>query len=68
MAKQNHKKNANNGTANGRSQSFLLAAPKAASVQLVGDFAQWQQKPISMRLAPVWMPPSRHQAWEGLAK
>jgi len=26
-----------------------LAAPKAASVQLVGDFTQWQQRPINMQ-------------------
>lgn len=67
MAKQNHKKNANNGTANGRSRSFSLAAPKAASVQLVGDFTQWQHKPITMRKgadgvwsASVELPPGSH--------
>lgn len=67
MAKQNHKKNANNGSANGRSRSFSLAAPAAASVQLVGDFTQWQQRPISMRKgadgvwsASVELPPGSH--------
>jgi 1,4-alpha-glucan branching enzyme len=49
MAKQNNKKNPNNGAVNGKSRHFSLAAPKAASVQLVGDFTQWQQKPINLQ-------------------
>jgi 1,4-alpha-glucan branching enzyme len=49
MAKHNNKKIGNNGTPNGRLRNFSLAAPKAASVQLVGDFTQWQQRPINMQ-------------------
>jgi len=34
---------------NGRHQNFAFSDPKAASVQLVGDFTHWQQRPINMR-------------------
>ena len=34
---------------NGKHQTFSLAMPAAASVQLVGDFTQWTQHPIHMR-------------------
>ena len=30
-------------------QSFAFTAPTALSVQLVGDFTNWQQKPISLK-------------------
>jgi 1,4-alpha-glucan branching enzyme len=30
-------------------QTFSFAAPAAMSVQLVGDFTHWQQKPITLR-------------------
>ena len=67
MAKHNNKKNHNNGTGNGRTRSFSLAAPEAASVQLVGDFTDWQQKPIHMQkgadgvwTAKVELPPGPH--------
>ena len=33
----------------GKTQTFSYAAPTAMSVQLVGDFTDWQQKPINMQ-------------------
>lgn len=30
-------------------QAFSLVAPTAKNVQLVGDFTQWQKKPINMQ-------------------
>ncbi|MGB7747314.1 MAG: glycogen-binding domain-containing protein [Verrucomicrobiia bacterium] len=33
----------------GRKQTFTLNAPGAASVQLMGDFTQWQNRPIGMK-------------------
>ena len=33
----------------GRSQAFSFRAPEAISVQLVGDFTHWQEKPISLK-------------------
>jgi len=46
---------------------FAFTAPTAMSVQLVGDFTQWQQKPVNMRKGPdgVWrtiveLPPGTH--------
>lgn len=33
----------------GRAQGFSFRAPEAISVQLVGDFTHWQEKPISLR-------------------
>ena len=44
MAKKTNTKNG----AKGRMQTFSFQAPAAMSVQLVGDFTQWQQNPISM--------------------
>jgi len=37
-------------------QSFAFKAPTAMSVQLVGDFTGWQQKPINLQKDPngVW--------------
>lgn len=37
-------------------QTFSFYAPDALSVQLVGDFTHWQDKPISLRRQPdgVW--------------
>ena len=49
MAKKNNTKNVKTGTGNGRMQTFSFAAPTAMSVQLVGDFTHWQQKPINMQ-------------------
>lgn len=37
------------GVVNGKLQSFSIAAPAAASVQLVGDFTCWQHDPILMQ-------------------
>jgi len=34
---------------NGRTQMFSFTAPTARSVQLAGDFTQWQQKPVNMQ-------------------
>ena len=31
------------------SQPFALSAPTALSVQLVGDFTNWQEKPINLK-------------------
>jgi 1,4-alpha-glucan branching enzyme len=51
-----------------RIQSFCFTAPAARSVQLVGDFTNWQQKPISLQRsgAGVWrtavaLTPGTHQ-------
>jgi 1,4-alpha-glucan branching enzyme len=41
MAKKAH--------SNGKSQGFSFRAPEAVSVQLVGDFTQWQEHPISLK-------------------
>jgi len=56
MAKKNTVKNAKAGMGNGKTQNFSFAAPTAMSVQLVGDFTHWQQKPISMHkgAAGIW--------------
>jgi len=35
--------------ANVKTQTFLFTAPTAMSVQLVGDFTQWQKSPIQMQ-------------------
>ena len=51
MAKKTNSKEMANGqeTGNGRTQGFSFRAPEAISVQLVGDFTHWQEKPISLR-------------------
>ena len=49
MAKTNTAKNAIIRKGTGRKQTFSFAAPTAMSVQLVGDFTHWQQKPINMQ-------------------
>jgi 1,4-alpha-glucan branching enzyme len=41
-------KNGKSGQANGRNQTFCFTAPEASSVQLVGDFTRWQQRPINL--------------------
>jgi 1,4-alpha-glucan branching enzyme len=48
MAKTNNPKTAKQGTGNGSPQDFFFAAPTAVSVQLVGEFTRWQQRPINM--------------------
>ena len=52
---------------NGRVQTFSIKAANAMSVQLVGDFTQWQENPISLRKdaggiwrASVELPPGTH--------
>jgi 1,4-alpha-glucan branching enzyme len=52
MAKKSYTKS----NQNGRHQTFAFTAPDAASVQLVGDFTQWQERPINLRkgLDGVW--------------
>lgn len=37
-----------NTTIRTKPQTFSIAAPDATSVMLVGDFTQWQDKPLSM--------------------
>lgn len=44
MAKKSSKEGGNGG-----SQGFSFRAPEAISVQLVGDFTHWQEKPISLK-------------------
>ena len=53
MAKKNNPPTRSTGK---RAQNFAFTAPGAMSVQLVGDFTQWQQSPINLQKAPdgVW--------------
>jgi hypothetical protein len=44
MRKQTSSKNGRN-----RRQTFAISAPSASSVQLAGDFTQWNQKPVNLR-------------------
>ncbi len=67
MAKHNGRKSPNTTTTNGRIRSFSLVAPTAGSVQLVGDFTHWNEKPIDMHKGRdgVWsasleLPPGLH--------
>jgi len=53
---------------NGRAQAFSIRAAGASTVQLVGDFTQWQERPISLQKdtdgtwkATVILPPGTHQ-------
>ena len=53
--------------ANGRAQTFSFRAPEASSVQLVGDFTQWQERPVNLQKGAdgVWqttvsLPPGTH--------
>jgi 1,4-alpha-glucan branching enzyme len=45
MAKKTNPKNGGHG----RQQTFAFSAPSASSVQLVGDFTQWQERPINLQ-------------------
>ena len=47
MAKKAHSHS--NGHSTNKSQGFSFRAPEAVSVQLVGDFTQWQDHPISLK-------------------
>jgi 1,4-alpha-glucan branching enzyme len=49
MAKKNNLTNTNTGTESASAQTFCFTAPAAMSVQLVGDFTHWQQKPINLQ-------------------
>jgi 1,4-alpha-glucan branching enzyme len=60
MAKKSH-----NGSH--KAQGFSFRAPEAISVQLVGDFTQWQEQPISLKKEAngIWrtsveLPPGTH--------
>ena len=44
MSKHHHK----NKNGNKKKETFLFKAPAAESVQLVGSFSQWQERPIPM--------------------
>ena len=53
--------------ANGLAQTFSFRAPDATSVQLVGDFTQWQDRPVNLQKGAdgVWrtavnLPPGAH--------
>ena len=61
------KKTKTKSSASGLSQTFSFRAPDASSVQLVGDFTQWQGSPISLQkgVDGVWqttvsLPPGAH--------
>lgn len=62
------KKTANIKRADGnRTQTFSFRAPDASSVQLVGDFTHWQERPITLEREPdgIWrktvpLPPGTH--------
>jgi 1,4-alpha-glucan branching enzyme len=70
MARKNNiikMKNTKNETERHRRQSFFFSAPTAMSVQLVGDFTQWQEKPVNMQKDAdgIWrttieLPPGMH--------
>jgi 1,4-alpha-glucan branching enzyme len=64
MAKRQTQKN----TEGGRTEIFSFRSPRASSVQLVGDFTQWQERPINLQKdgdgtwkATVILPPGTHQ-------
>ncbi|HZT22889.1 MAG TPA: glycogen-binding domain-containing protein [Verrucomicrobiae bacterium] len=61
------KKTTSKSSGNGYTQTFSFRAPDAISVQLVGDFTQWQERPINLQKGPdgVWrttvnLPPGVH--------
>jgi 1,4-alpha-glucan branching enzyme len=43
------KKTDSKGGSTGRKQTFAITAPGASSVQLVGDFTRWQERPINLQ-------------------
>ncbi|HKI69250.1 MAG TPA: isoamylase early set domain-containing protein [Verrucomicrobiae bacterium] len=49
MARKNNGTSTGTKTGNGNMQTFSYAAPTAMSVQLVGDFTHWQQKPVNLQ-------------------
>jgi 1,4-alpha-glucan branching enzyme len=55
------------GNGQDKTQGFAIRAPEAISVQLVGDFTHWQEKPISLKKdsGGIWrtsvpLPPGTH--------
>ena len=56
MAKKQTQKNSSTSNGNGRAQIFSFRSSGASNVQLVGDFTQWQEKPIQLKKEPtgVW--------------
>ena len=42
-------RNIKNKMAKATPQSFAIRAPAAMSVQLVGDFTQWQERPVTLQ-------------------
>jgi 1,4-alpha-glucan branching enzyme len=68
MAKKHSRDGGNGGAHDSHgSQGFSFRAPEAISVQLVGDFTHWQEKPISLKkdTGGVWhaqvpLPPGVH--------
>ena len=55
-------------TNTGRTEVFSFRSPRAVKVQLVGDFTQWQERPINLQKesdgtwkATVILPPGTHQ-------
>lgn len=67
MIKKRITRTAKSETAKGSTQTFSLAAPTAMSVQLVGDFTQWQERPINLQKDAdgIWrttvdLPPGAH--------
>jgi 1,4-alpha-glucan branching enzyme len=51
----------------GRAQTFSFRAPDALNVQLVGDFTQWQERPVNLQKGAdgLWqtvvsLPPGTH--------
>src|SRR4051812_19490512 len=73
MAKKQTQKNNNGSTSstgngNGRAQIFSFRSANASNIQLVGDFTQWQERPINLQKdtdgiwkATVILPPGIHQ-------
>ena len=49
MAKKVNSKNGSKDGNQGQKQAFAFSAPAARSVQLVGDFTHWQEKPINLQ-------------------
>jgi len=68
MARKQAQKNTGTTTTTGRTEVFSFRSPGASNVQLVGDFTQWQQRPINLQKgvdgtwkATVILPPGTHQ-------
>jgi 1,4-alpha-glucan branching enzyme len=49
MAKRIDAKTLKPENGNGRTQTFSFVAPTATTVQLLGDFTHWQQRPINLQ-------------------